>query len=711
MKTPKEKFVGLQQKIFLFFVVNLLITIAAYTLVASLGTKKLGKTINQTNDELQETIGSISTETMESVARDTLMRNAAKEARMIDDIFGEVITDVEILQTLTEDVFANKNIYVPRQFAAENTKSNIHLYYEKGTDPNTSDYLKSISYMTESLQSFCANTDIMDACYIGTADGMFVIANDGSELPEADEGLYFPTRQRPWYKGAEETGKLYLTKIESDPIKGVPEITFSAPIYSDNKLAAVVGADIFLDSIEETVNSSTENGGFLCIINDEGKILFSPMEEGTFGLDNGDKDLRADDNPQLSEFIKKALEENTDIHTITVDNTEYYIAGAPLKTCNWTVVTAVPVSVVMSPANELLDKYNTIVQKSDKTTAENIKNSVGFIVLATGMVFLIAVIGSISLARRLVKPIKTMSERIEGMKEDDIQFFMEDCYRTNDEVEILAKAFASLSEKTVNYIAQVTRITAEKERISAELDVATQIQADMLPRIFPPYPEKTEFDIYAGMQPAKEVGGDFYDFFLIDDDRLALVIADVSGKGVPAALFMVIAKTLIKNRAQMGGSPSEILHDVNTQLCEGNEAEMFVTVWLAIINFKTGEGTASNAGHEYPAVCRNGEKFELIKNRHSPAVATFDGIKFRENEFKLAPGDTLFVYTDGVPEAVNENNEMFGTERMIDVLNAGKTAELKELLENMKKSIEDFAGDTEQFDDMTMLAIRYYGVK
>ena len=161
----------------------------------------------------------------------------------------------------------------------------------------------------------------------------------------------------------------------------------------------------------------------------------------------------------------------------------------------------------------------------------------------------------------------------------------------------------------------------------------------------------------------------------------------------------------------MGGSPSEILHDVNTQLCEGNEAEMFVTVWLAIINFKTGEGTASNAGHEYPAVCRNGEKFELIKNRHSPAVATFDGIKFRENEFKLAPGDTLFVYTDGVPEAVNENNEMFGTGRMIDVLNAGKTAELKELLENMKKSIEDFAGDTEQFDDMTMLAIRYYGVK
>ncbi|MBP8968095.1 MAG: PP2C family protein-serine/threonine phosphatase [Lachnospiraceae bacterium] len=262
---------------------------------------------------------------------------------------------------------------------------------------------------------------------------------------------------------------------------------------------------------------------------------------------------------------------------------------------------------------------------------------------------------------------------------------------------------------SVRWTAEAKKAEQEKERIGAELNVATQIQADMLPRIFPAFPERNEFDLYALMNPAKEVGGDFYDFFLIDDDHIGLVMADVSGKGVPAALFMVIAKTLIKNRAQMGGSPSEVLAYANDQLGEGNEAELFVTVWFAIIEISTGKGVAANAGHEHPAICRKNGKFELVKYRHSPAVATIPGIEFREHEFKLEPGDSLYVYTDGVTEATRSDNVLFGTDRMLDALNKNPSASPEKMLKTVRADIDEFVGSAPQFDDITMLGFKYMG--
>ncbi len=279
---------------------------------------------------------------------------------------------------------------------------------------------------------------------------------------------------------------------------------------------------------------------------------------------------------------------------------------------------------------------------------------------------------------------------------------------TNDEIETLADTFVQMDTDLHDYVRQLEAVTAEKERIGAELNVATKIQADMLPSIFPYMPERKEFDLYATMTPAKEVGGDFYDFFMIDDDHLALVIADVSGKGVPAALFMVITKTLIKNSAEPGRTPSEILSIVNEQLCDGNEAGMFVTVWLAIIDLNTGQGLSANTGHEHPARRRDGT-YELIKYKHSPALAVMEGIPFRDREFALMPGDLIYVYTDGVTEATNADLELFGEERLETALNKYADDEPHELLDDIKKEIDEFVGDAPQFDDITMLAMRYNG--
>ena len=211
------------------------------------------------------------------------------------------------------------------------------------------------------------------------------------------------------------------------------------------------------------------------------------------------------------------------------------------------------------------------------------------------------------------------------------------------------------------------------------------------------------------MTPAKEVGGDFYDFFFVDHDHIALVIADVSGKGVPAALFMMVARTLIKNRTIMGGSPAEILYDVNNQICEGNVAKLFVTVWLGIIEISTGKGMAANAGHEHPAIHRQGKNFSLAIYKHSPAVAILPGMRFREHEFQLMPGDTLFVYTDGVTEANNSEKELFGEERLTEALNRDPEAMPEQLLKNVKAGIDEFVDGTEQFDDITMLSLKYFG--
>ena len=332
-------------------------------------------------------------------------------------------------------------------------------------------------------------------------------------------------------------------------------------------------------------------------------------------------------------------------------------------------------------------------------------------VLATAVLL---IIGSVFMIRTMIEPIKLVAHEAERFVADNNAVSEKlSGIKTHDEIQMLGESLLKLEIDINEYIKNLTRVTAEKERIGAELNVATQIQADMLPSIFPAFPERKEFDIYATMTPAKEVGGDFYDFFLVDDDHLALVMADVSGKGVPAALFMVIAKTLIKNRTQMaaGGpySPAEILGYVNEQLCEGNEAELFVTVWLGILQISTGKGIVSNAGHEYPVIRRAGGAYELVKTKHSPAVAAMEGIRFREHTFKLHDGDSLYVYTDGVPEAANAEDELFGTDRMLAALNENPDASAQELLHTVKRHIDAYVGEAPQFDDITMLCLHYLG--
>ena len=313
------------------------------------------------------------------------------------------------------------------------------------------------------------------------------------------------------------------------------------------------------------------------------------------------------------------------------------------------------------------------------------------------------------LRRKFVRPILRVSDEAtrfakENTKGEDLAGISRYTELAN-----LAGSIDKMETDMVRYMDNLTAVTAEKERISAELSLARTIQANSIPNVFPPFPERDEFDIFASMNPAREVGGDFYNFFLIDDDHLGVVIGDVSGKGIPAALFMMVTNILISDRTRMGSTPGEILRYVNNAICERNTADMFVTVWLAILELSTGRLTASNAGHEYPVLKRADGKYELYKDIHGFVVGGMNGITYKEYELQLNPGDRLFVYTDGVPEATDSGNELFGTDRMLEALNRDPEAKPEALLKSVRDAVDGFVKEAEQFDDLTMLCLEYNG--
>jgi len=325
-----------------------------------------------------------------------------------------------------------------------------------------------------------------------------------------------------------------------------------------------------------------------------------------------------------------------------------------------------------------------------------------------------AIIASIivmfSLKRQFLRPITKVSDEAsrfarEYTKGEDLATISRFADLSN-----LGKSIDTMETDMVQFMHDLTQATEEKQRITTELALANRIQYSMMPHVFPAFPDRHEFDIFATMDPAKEVGGDFYDFFLIDDDHLGLVMADVSGKGVPAALFMMASKIILQSCAMLGGNPADILTKTNQAVCSQNPEEMFITVWLGILDIRTGKLTAANAGHEYPVVMKPDGQFEVLKDKHGFVLGGMPYSKFHEYEIQMEPGSKIFVYTDGLTEATDANGELFGMDRVVEALNKCNDASAETLIRNMRHAVDDFVQEAEQFDDLTMLCMEYKGL-
>lgn len=343
------------------------------------------------------------------------------------------------------------------------------------------------------------------------------------------------------------------------------------------------------------------------------------------------------------------------------------------------------------------------------TLQESLRQYVIYAILVTIIIIVMVLLGyMIFLYQKVISPINLIADKAERFVDNHNQISEELAeIRSGDEIEYLASSILKMQKDINEYICNLKKVTAEKERIGAELDIANHIQASMLPCIFPAFPERVEFYIFANMTPAKEVGGDFYDFFMIDDRHLAVVMADVSGKGVPAALFMVIGKTLLKDHTQPGRSLGEVFTEVNRLLCDSNSEGLFITAFEGVLDLVTGRFEYVNAGHEAPYICKCGEDYEAYKVRPGFVLAGIDTMCYRSGEMILNEGDKIFLYTDGVPEATNHENELYGSEQLAKVLNENKELDADQLIKKVKEDVDLFANGAPQFDDITMLCLEY----
>ena len=709
---------GLKQKLLSLVIVIFLIMLVFVTILSVYKTRYLSSVVSSTNEVQQAALGEVSTGTLYDVLESSVTKNNTLQAYIADDMFEEIVTDVNTLQALAEGYFSHKGAYDPIPYyppdpAMDGTITAQVLWDETVVDYGDSDYLEIAAHMSDIMIAMCESSGYMDNCYIGFEDGtsLCIDAMSANKYDEDGNLIYFPARVRPWYEEAVAEDGLVISGVIYDTFSGRSCVTCSAPIEVDGELIGVVGIDLFLDELEAYVNQSAGNVGFICIVNSDGQVIFAPEDNGLFEVEDQyvAYDLRESNNSDLAEFVTQALVMSTDLQLININGREYYMAGSPIPTVGWTAISVVEKDLTEAPTNLMLEEYDRINTEARENYKEAQAKLMILSSILVGLIMIAGVIVTLILADRIVKPIESMTQDIiEGSNSGKL-FEMKPIYNTNDEIEILAESFDDLSKKTKQYITEITQITKESERISTELTLATQIQASMLPHDFPPFPNRSEFDLYAVMDPAREVGGDFYDYYLIDDDHLALLVADVSGKGIPAALFMMISKTILQSCAMLGKSPAEVLDKTNQALCTNNLVEMFVTVWIGILEISTGKLLAANAGHEYPVLRRAGGKFEVFKDKHSLAVGAMDTTVYHEYELDLKKGDKLFIYTDGVPEATDADDNMFGSERMLDALNADPDADPETLLKSVKQAVSDFVKDAEQFDDLTMLGFEYHG--
>lgn len=469
--------------------------------------------------------------------------------------------------------------------------------------------------------------------------------------------------------------------------------------------------DAVADASPEEVMATDEYQEIISMlrkIKDSNDILYLymivPEEKGSYYVFDTDESEEACPYGYFMEYYEGTFQENAEtfVHGGTVDpiisNQEY----------GWIISIVYPYYL----EDDFLG-YVCVDISMDEVVQERQRYLLGSLVIMLSITAAFAVAYIFALNKQIVSPVNKMAKAAtefvsarEG--ESGATTIAALDIETHDELQQLCDSLKQMEMDINYYIENLTAVTAEKERIGAELNVATQIQLSMLPCIFPPFPDRDELDIYATMTPAKEVGGDFYDFFMVDDRHLAIVMADVSGKGVPAALFMVIGKTLIKDHTQPGRDLGEVFTEVNNILCESNDNGMFITAFEGVLDLETGEFRYVNAGHEMPFIYRKDGGYEAYKTRPGFVLAGMENIRYKEQMIQLDEGDRIFQYTDGVTEATDKDNQLYGMERLHTVLNEKcLDKNPKQTLELVKEDIDAFVGDNDQFDDITMLCLDF----
>lgn len=559
--------------------------------------------------------------------------------------------------------------------------------------------------MVDVFEPIIANNANIATIYMGTESGLLISYDPYSDSGDQVGEGYYEYRDSTWYELGKRSDGCAFTETYQDSYGRGLTITCVAPFTnSAGKFCGCIAIDILMSEMNESmVNDGIVDPSVATLIDGNGNYIAGK------NVDSAAEDMGSifdeDKDAALRSVGERILEEKNGVLSTGEGDAAQYIAFSTIESVDWTLCIASPVSAVIKPAE-------TIRGSIDENT-DNVVNAVVrgiatviqscLVLSALVLIFVTLLIGKTS--KRISDPLKRLEADVRRISEGN--FEQRTQVSTDDEIGSLAESFNYMTDSIQRYIADLKEITAKEERIAGELSAATSIQASMLPTDFDAYAGYQEFCLYATMNPAKEVGGDFYDFFMVDERHLAIVMADVSGKGVPAALFMVIGKTLIKDHTQPGKDLGEVFTEVNKLLCESNSEGLFITAFEGVLDLVTGELRYVNAGHEIPYICRKDGKFEPYKIRAGFVLAGVESMKYKCGEVRLDVGDKLFQYTDGVTEATNAADELYGMDRLTATLGRYSDLAPNELLAKVKEDIDGFVGEAPQFDDITMLCVEY----
>jgi sigma-B regulation protein RsbU (phosphoserine phosphatase) len=662
-------------------------------------------------------------------AKQRLSSLVFERSRRIEQGMNELKKDTESIALQMRQILSNpdkyKELYIPNVKEETIYSGNPYVYYpleveEKGI----SDELRREAALSANIVDFLTLTSLrfvghQSTTYICSKNGFLILVE--TSINSSDTITFtqdYEPRKRPWYVEAEKANKTIFTDFYTS-MQGYPAVSCATPYYdSEGNLAGVAAVDANIESLyelitEDRIGDTTIN----FTLNNKGEVILSSTKTGTFAVSKNPKDLRQDTESGFAKVATDMAAGKSSVELLKVDGKEYYLAYSPMHSLGWSFGSLIERDEVIRPVNmaKVITKElaNTITVSIQSLFFQHLRHIIITIVIIMLWLFWVSVKDS----KKFVTPIVKLTNGVKEIAKGDLDKKLD--IKTGDEIEVLADNVNNMTSELKLYMENLSKITAEKERIATELSVAKNIQAGMLPSVEPKFADKKEFDLAATMIPAKEVGGDFYDFYMLDENRLVVTVADVSGKGVGAALFMVISKTLLKDltmiysSAYSGGKEpnlSAIMEWANKQLYDNNEQKMFVTVFFGILNLKTGEFVYVNAGHNPPLVCyhKDGE-FSYVRNeKRNPIIGVSKKIKYREYRLTLTPGDKLFFYTDGVTEAMNSQRELYNETRLKTALDkVSSESSASKMLSTVYEDVKLHVGDAEQSDDMTMLGLVY----
>ena len=721
-KIKEKYFFGLHGKIMKIVLILSGIMVVLFVGVTITLLHALHNTIEDVAVEESEIVEDSTKEALMNTTYDSFVKTITWAADQIDDEFWIMSHDYYVLREQVEDVLKNPSKY-PAKTLEPPSKENegkyaLQFVYPENYDKNNplvTERLARIANLEPMMREIVRGNDgyTMD-CFVALPDGA-AITEDNLSAGKFDENgniKPYDATTRDWYKGAVEKGDIYFSEDMMSHFYKLRELTWGLPVYVDGELAVVLNGSSPMNALEKKLNErNIGETGFSVLISDKGHIVYSPKAGGELAQDDDNtNDIRVTANPSLAAVVTKAVNQETGFSPVTLDGVDYYVAYAPVDSAGWTLMMFISQGELERDSIALQGKLSAA---SDNTLDEFDKYvKINAAALLIGLFIVVLIIAHVISVRtkKALKPISSLTEEVYKMDGDHMVFEMKEEYMTDNEIVVLAEAFSDMSVRLQSSLNEILKRTAEEERMNAEIDAASRIQLAMLPSLSESITSREEFDIYAHMVPAKHVGGDLYDFFLIDDNHLGIVVGDVSGKGISAALFMVLAKNTIQNQLMTyGNDVVSAVTEANKLLIRDNAAHLFVTAWVGVLTLDTGELRFVDAGHELAAVSKKGEEFTVEKDNHSIVMGMIDRVEFFLNEIQLQSGDTIYLFTDGVVEAKDINGDLFKKERMLDALNINPSLSPEELDKVVREKVDEFVGDAEQFDDITSLCLRYYG--